>query len=66
MEIRGAFLRAWQEGLLHDVLADGEPQPEVHVLGQQVAFAAKLAAVRNDCRFRGPGRPADGVVLRLV
>ena len=49
-------LSAWQEWLLHDVLADGESQPEVHVLGQQVALAAELAAVRKDARLRGAGR----------
>jgi len=49
-------LSAWQEWLLHDVLADGESQPEVHVFGQQVALAAELAAVRKDARLRGAGR----------
>ena len=49
-------LSAWQEWLLHDVLADGESQPEVHVFGQEVTLTAELAAVREDARLRRPGR----------
>ena len=52
-------LSARQERPLRLLLADGESQPEVHVLGEQVALDAELAAVRKDGRLRGAGRSAD-------
>ena len=61
-----ACLSAWQEGLLHDILADGEPQPKVHVFGKEIALAAELAAVREDGRLRGADRSTHGIVARFA